>query len=160
VDRRPLADSALAESSYDVVLAVHSLYYVPDLVEALTVARRAVAPGGALVVLHAPREELNELVDVLAPDQDQQFSEAVEQALADDGEPVLRLRLDATLDLTAVDSEDEAAVLDFAVQARLPPILRSKVLDVLREAALSSPGLRVPHPVDAFVIGVQPGARS
>jgi len=155
VDRRALADSALTESSYDIVLAVHSLYYVPDLVEALTAARRAVAPGGVLVVLHAPLERLNQLVAVLAPDQNQPFSEAVEHALADDGKPVLRLRLDATLDLTHTDDQDEAAVLDFAVQVRLPDVLRSQVLDVLREAALPSPGLRVPHPVDAFVIGVR-----
>ena len=152
VDQRALADSPLVEGRYDVVLAVHSLYYVPDLADALRTARRALAPGGVLVVLHAPRQQLNQLVDVLAPDQHQPFSAAVARALSDAGDPVLRLRLEATLDLTPSDEHLDTAVLDFAVQVRLPVFLRGLVLNVLAEAALPSPGLRVPHPVDAFVV--------
>lgn len=153
VDRCTFAEAPSARGSYDVVLAVHSLYYVDDLAEALRVARRAVAPGGQLVVVHAPAEELNALVEVLALDQGQLFSDAVAQALAEDGVEAERRRLPATLDLTGDDQEQDGdAVLDFAVQVRLPALLRGPVLDVLRDASLPGGGLRVQHPVDAFLV--------
>ena len=59
---------------FDVVLAVHSLYYEADLAAALRRAEELLAPGGELVVLHAPREPLNALVGVLAAGHPQQFA--------------------------------------------------------------------------------------
>ena len=138
---------------YDLVLAVHSLYYVPDLADAIRAARRLLAPGGMLVVLHAPLSSLNRLVGVLAQDQGQEFSEAVRAALSAQGEAVHRERLDAALDLTASgDADEDRRVLDFAVQVALPDRLRPAVLEVLRASALPGPGLLVPHPIDAYVV--------
>ena len=145
------ADASVDET-FDVVVFVHSIYYVVDLRETLRSALDLVRPGGQLWVLNAPRAALNELVDVLAPpleDHRQWFSSDVEEAFADEG-----ITLDDAITLNALvdlaSSSDE--VLDFAVQARLTPELRGPVRAYL--AAVSVPGpdgqARVPHPVDVF----------
>ncbi len=141
------------DAPYDVVLAVHSLYYVADLPGALATAYDLVAPGGELVVLHAPRAALNALVTQLAPrasGHPQWFSETVLEALAGLGEPVQHHRLQARLDLAGADGD----VLDFAVQARLPGPLREVVREHLRDLRLPGTEFEVPHPVDAFVVPV------
>jgi SAM-dependent methyltransferase len=141
---------------YDVVLAVHSLYYVPDLPKALKLTREALAPGGVLVVLHAPHGALNRLVGVLAPSQGQQFSEAVAAALATQHAAARCERLDATLNMAArVHDDDDRRVLDFAVQIMTPERLRPAILDALRAISVPGPGLRIPHPLDGFVVDAE-----
>ncbi|HSP37109.1 MAG TPA: hypothetical protein VLR26_05100, partial [Frankiaceae bacterium] len=50
------------------------------------------------------------------------------------------------------DADEDRRILDFAVQVEVPHQLRPDVLEVLRASALPGPGLRVPHPIDAFVV--------
>ncbi|GAA2048213.1 class I SAM-dependent methyltransferase [Williamsia deligens] len=143
---------APVKHQFDVVVFVHSIYYVPDVGETLRAAVDLLRPGGQLWVLNAPRAALNALVDVLAPrleDHRQWFSADVERAFVDSGlalGPVVTL--DALVDLASGGDE----VLDFAVQARLTPDLREPVRTYLD--AVSVPGAdgrpRVPHPVDVF----------
>lgn len=144
------------EGGFDVVLFVHSLYYVPDLAGALARAHALLAPGGELVVLHAPREGLNELVTLLAPPSSghpQWFAEQVAAALTALGLPAVRSRLSARLDLTeGADPEQDVQVLDFTVQAVLPPELRPLVLQQMAQGRLPGSGLVVPHPVETFVV--------
>lgn len=143
---------ATVDESFDVVVFVHSIYYVADLAVTLRTALDLVRPGGQLWVLNAPRAALNALVDVLAPpleDHRQWFSADVEEAFADaDITLDVVVTLDARVDLAS--STD--GVLDFAVQARLTPELRKPVRAYL--AAVSVPDAdgnpRVPHPVDVF----------
>ncbi len=156
---------------YDVVLAVHSLYYVPDVAKALEDLLRLVADGGELIVLHAPLAALNALVTQLAPRSSghpQWFSEVVAAAIAARGEPAVHHRLQARLDLhdlhVDLDARDAVGateptepssdhdVLDFAVQAVLPPALRDVVREHLRDLRLPGGVFEVPHPVDAFVL--------
>lgn len=137
--------------TYDVVVFVHSLYYVADLPRALRQAVRLLAPGGELLVLHAPRAELNALVDVLAPQtggHPQWFSDRVTGVLRTEGLVHDTERLHASLDLTGASD----LVLDFTVQAFLTPALRLLVQDRLSAMALHD--LVVPHPLDAFIVPV------
>lgn len=137
------------EGPYDVVVFVHSLYYVPDVAEALRAAVALLAPGGELLVLHAPRAALNALVELLAPStggHPQWFSDKVVGALRGIGSPYASERLHAELDLVGAGDE----VLDFTVQAVLPVAVRELVLAHLAEVAPQD--LDVPHPVDAFVL--------
>jgi SAM-dependent methyltransferase len=151
-----LEEHAPAGRRYDVVLAVHSLYYVPDLPKALESARDLLAPGGVLVVLHAPHGALNQLVGVLAPSQGQQFSEAVAEALATQQASARCERLDATLNLAAgIADDDDRRVLDFAVQVTTPESLRPAIFDVLRTISLPGTGLRIPHPLDGFIVDAE-----
>ncbi|GAA1463235.1 class I SAM-dependent methyltransferase [Williamsia maris] len=143
---------APVDEIFDVVVFVHSMYYVADVGDTLRAALDFLRPGGELWVLNAPRAALNELVDVLAPsleDHRQWFSADVEDAFVDAGITTdVVVTLDALVDLAS--SSDE--VLDFAVQARLTPELRGPVRAYL--AAVSVPGRdgapRVPHPVNVF----------
>lgn len=146
--------------AFDVVTFVHSLYYVPDVAATLRAAYDLLRPGGELVVLNAPRGELNALVDVLAPPlagHRQWFSDDVAAGLGQAGlvaEDVICLQAGVEL-ATAPDP-----VLDFAVQARLTVPLRALVRDYLRAVARPGPDAAplvtppvpplVPHPVDAF----------
>ncbi|WP_179276384.1 class I SAM-dependent methyltransferase [Rhodococcus sp. 06-235-1A] len=144
-------DSSVGET-FDVVMFVHSMYYVADLVSTLRVALGLLRPGGELWVAIAPTAALNALVGVLAPPLQghrQWFSADVESAFVDAGislEDVVTL--DAQIDLSSASDE----VLDFSVQARLTPDLRGPVRAYLD--AVSVPGAdgrpRVPHPVDVF----------
>lgn len=158
VQRTTYAAAAL-RPAYDVVLFVHSLYYVRDLRAAVGRARGLLAPGGEVIALLAPREELNALVTALAPERDghpQWFSDQLAAVLGGTGSQgageVLG-RLPARLDLTPTDDpERDARVLDFAVQAVLPAALRGPVRDYLASVRLPGPGLVVAHPVDALVV--------
>ncbi|MGU3437524.1 class I SAM-dependent methyltransferase [Actinomycetes bacterium M1A6_2h] len=145
-------DEAPTDENFDIVLFVHSIYYVVDVRQTLRAAVGLLRPGGRLLVLNAPLAALNALVGVLAPpleDHSQWFSADVEKAFVDDGITLDEvICLDALVDL-ASGSDD---VLDFAVQARLTPDLRGPVRAYLD--AVSVPGTdgvsRVPHPVDVF----------
>lgn len=143
---------APVDETFDVVVFVHSIYYVADLRETLLGALDLLRPGGELWVLNAPRAQLNALVDVLAPPRGghrQWFSADVEKAFVDAGIALDKVvTLDALVDLASASDQ----VLDFAVQARLTPELRVPVRAYLD--AVSVPGAdggpRVPHPVDVF----------
>lgn len=142
---------------YDLVIAVHSLYYVPDLPAALDAAHALLAPGGRLAVVHAPREALNALVGVLAPGRRQEFSDAVARAIKSFGWSAVCQRIDATLALGRCGDARWRDLLDFTVQAIIPDALVDAVERALRAAALpnSDGGLAIAHPVDTFVISAR-----
>ena len=153
-------DGAAEEpGAYDVVTFAHSLYYVPDVDAALARAAAQLAPGGEVLVLHAPRTGLNELAGLLAPatagSPPQWWAETTAEAVARSGLRATAGVLSGRLDLTGCLAADDVvgeAVLDFTVQATLPPALRPLVLDRLRELALSGPGLVVEHPLRTWVL--------
>ncbi|MFI8567009.1 class I SAM-dependent methyltransferase [Rhodococcus sp. NPDC078407] len=150
-------DDSPVDETFDVVMFVHSMYYVADVAATLRSALNLLRPGGQLWVAVAPTAALNALVEVLAPPLEghrQWFSADVEKAFVaaaiDLDETVT---LDALVDLSSASDE----VLDFAVQARLTPELRGPVRAYLE--AVSVPGAvgeqRVPHPVDVFAATVR-----
>ncbi|ANH37762.1 hypothetical protein I601_1323 [Nocardioides dokdonensis FR1436] len=140
----------LGDETFDVVLFVQSMYYVPDVAAALRAAYRRLRPGGELLVLTATQGPLNRLVAALAPPVEgrpQWFSEDVEVGLTEAGlPPGSTVCLDAVLDLT--DAEPD--VLDFTTQARLTAQVRRAALVFLAAVALpaSDPrALLLAHPV-------------
>lgn len=152
------ADAFAAHRSYDVVLAVHSLYYAVDLPSVLIRLRAALRPAGELVLLLAPLGDLNMVAGALAPDTGghrQWWSHDLADALSEVGttgdRTTLRgvLRLDDCLDPT---NETGRAILDFTPQAALPEALRVPVLDHLISVRLPGQGLALDHPVDAWVV--------
>lgn len=146
-------ERARPDGRFDVVLAVHSLYYVADLAGTLRRAYSMLAPGGELIVLHAPLEPLNVLVRLLAPGQLQAFGEDVAAQLRALGRAPRVVRIDNRLDLTPTgDAAVDRQLLAFTVQAALPPALLGVVRSALGELARPGPGLVLTHPVDALVI--------
>ncbi len=152
------ADTFVARRSYDVILAVHSLYYAVDLPSVLVRLRAALRPAGELVVLLAPLGDLNMVAGALAPDTGghrQWWSNDLADALAEVGMSAERttlrgvLRLDDCLDQA---NQTGRAILDFTAQAVLPEALRVPVLDYLISVRLPGQGLALDHPVDAWVV--------
>ncbi len=147
------ADLRTAER-YDVVAFVHSLYYVADLAAAVRAALDLLAPGGELLVLHAPLGALNSLAAELAPPvagHPQPWSDAVQEVLDALPVSVVRTELDATVDLSGAAQADPT-LLDFTAQAVLDAAARAAAVARLEEIAEPGPGLRVAHPVTAFVV--------
>ena len=152
-----VADVVGAEPA-DVVLAVHSLYYVPDLAAAVAAAADRLAPGGSLVVLLAPLEALCLLTEAVDPGSHRWWSDDLPAALAAAGLHGTTVRLAGRLDTTACfdpASSTGREVLDFLVGADcgdLDDAARGVLLD-----AVAAIGTRdgdrwtVPHPVDAVV---------
>lgn len=145
------ADVELDET-FDVAAFVHSMYYVRDVSEAVDKAARLVGERGEVLVLSAPRGDLNRLAGLLAPPlegHDQWFSDDVRAALEAAGSTFSMVEtLDAVVDLTEADDD----VLDFTVQACLTPSLRPLVRRYLAEVSLVPGRSVVAHPVDAYVI--------
>lgn len=143
-----------AGAQFDVVVFVHSLYYVGDVGEALCAALDRLAPGGEVLVLHAPLGALNQVSAAHAPHVDgrqQPFSEEVAREIDLLGVATEQVELAAVLDLTGCATSDPA-LLEFTVQACLGDVERASVLAELEAIAEPGPGLRVAHPVSAFVL--------
>ncbi|QNG38327.1 class I SAM-dependent methyltransferase [Geodermatophilaceae bacterium NBWT11] len=146
----------------DVVLAVHSLYYVPDLGEALTAARRRLAPGGALLVALAPLEDLCLLTTTVDAASHRWWSADLLAALPEAGLTAQVTRVAGRLDVTDCSdptSADGADVLDFLVGADCSDLAvpaRAALLDAL-DAITTTEGDRryAPHPVDVVVAVAQ-----
>jgi len=147
------------EGPFDVVHFVHSLYYVPDLGEAIDHAIRLLHPGGRLIALISPLEPLSLLSSLVAPQPDHPhwFADAVDRALTIRGVAVERLLIDSRLDLSPL-REDPAGigeqVLDFLLQCRatdLPADVLALIHDYLADIALPDDPDAVPHPLQAFV---------
>ncbi|SCX50282.1 Methyltransferase domain-containing protein [Klenkia marina] len=142
----------------DVVLAVHSLYYVPDLHEAVADAAARLAPGGAVVVLLAPLEELCQLTEAVASASHRWWSGDLPAALGAAGLRGTTARLAGRLDVTPCTDPTSATgreVLDFLVGADCTALhddARRALLDALAAISTEHDGRRtVPHPVDAVV---------
>ena len=148
-----------AGARFDVVTCVHSLYYVQDLASSLRHALDLLRPGGELLVLHAPLGTLNGFAAELAPlvaGGPQPWSEDVAAELARLPVSVACTELHASVDLTDAGSADPA-LLDFTVQAVLPPRQRAAVIEKLDAHRLPGPGRRLAHPVTGFVVRPGPG---
>ena len=152
------AEQVASEQSYDVVLCVHSLYYVDDLPATLLRLWRLVRPGGELLVVLAPLGELNALTAALAPPVDgrrQWWSADLADALVEVGLDAEQQSLHGTLSLEDCferDDEQGRLTVDFAVQAVLTDALRDRVLEHLLAVRLPGPGLSIDHPVDIWTM--------
>lgn len=149
---------------FDLIHFVHSLYYMPDPWEALEKARKLLAPGGRLVVFHAPREALNDLTVRFWDKQHARptlFAEDFAEILDAWSWDYERERVDARLEVTPLahaGSTIGLALRDFIVQfdsGRLPEPVQELVGRYLQLISVEGGGeTHIAHPVDVFVIGV------
>ena len=155
-----LEDAAL-DGPFDLVVAIHSLYYIHDLPGQLRRLLGAVRAGGSLIVMNAPLLGLNQLVEALAPAGDGTsliYSDEVSDILAGLECVASRERIDAALDVSPccdLRSEVGRDILQFLTHADLEavsPSFHRALVDYLRAIAFVPDGTLVPHPVDAFVV--------
>jgi len=151
---------------FDLVLMVHSLYYLADPVLALENALRLVNDEGRLVVLIASNDKLNELSSSFwkrGNGRQTWFSEDLSEHLEKVGIPFKCKRIQATLDVTACcepDSGRGIRIADFLAQVptgELPERLRRMIFNYLKATSHRDGEKRwLPHNVDAFTIESRP----
>lgn len=139
---------------FDLVLAIHSIYYVPDLGDSIRKLLRLTRPGGELVLAVAPCEAMNQLAEIFWRTQLESpiwFLEDVERELAATGVAYRTDRIDSHLDFE-LDHPSLADIANFLVHAPLDemgPELGPLVLEYLHEVGRKSGSrLAVPHPVE------------
>lgn len=150
------------ETAFDVIHFVHCLYYFEHIAPELRKAFDMLAPGGSLVILQAPNDDLNHLADRVWKkqfDQPAWYSDDVFAALQALGLQTRTTRLDAHVDVTECFDPDNplgAEILDFIVQAdtgKFSPAFQSELRESLRSICRERGGrLLAEHPVDAIVV--------
>jgi SAM-dependent methyltransferase len=151
-----------AAGGFDLIHFVHSLYYMPDPTEALEKARKLLAPGGRLVVFHAPCEALNDLTVRFWDKQYERptlFAEDFAKTLDAWSWDYERERVDARLEVSPLANADSSiglALRDFIVQfdsLGLAEPIQDIVDRYLRVISVEDHGeTHIAHPVDVFVI--------
>ena len=120
---------------FDLVLMVHSFYYLEDPKEAIESALNLLDVSGKLVILIASDDTLNELASAFLGARERQFdlvSEDLSSHLEKRGIEFECQRIEAKLDITSCFeplSEHGARMADFVSQVltgELPPHLRRK----------------------------------
>ena len=147
---------------FDLLLMVHSLYYMDDPERAIENALNLVNESGRLVILIASNDTLNELSSSFWARENggsTWFSEDLSRHLEKRGVPFERKRIEATLDITSCcepDSEQGERIADFIAQVptgELPPRLRQMIFSYLKATSHRDGDMRwLPHNVDAFII--------
>jgi len=150
---------------FDLVLMVHSLYYMDDAELALENALNLVNESGRLVILIAANDTLNELSSSfweLENGGSTWFSEDLSTHLENLGVTFQRQRIEATLDITSCcepDSEQGNRIADFLAQVptgELPLRLRRMIFSYIEATSHRDGNMRwLPHNVDAYII--EPG---
>ena len=150
------------DERFDMIHAVHSLYYFDDPATAIEQLLERLKPGGKLVIFQAPKAELNQMADCFWFN-DQQieiwFSERLEDHINESGWDYAKSRIEARVDVTSCFdplSADGALILDFITQVdckAIEPATREHLLGYLDMIAdVTGGGTLVPHPVDVFEI--------
>ena len=148
--------------SFDLIHFVHCLYYFEHIEPELRKAAGMLTPGGALVILQAPNEDLNHLADRAWKkqfDRSAWYSDDVLSVLEKLGLEVSSTRLDARVDVTEClqpGSELGVDILDFIVQAetaKFSPGFCESLRESLRSICTRCGNRFIAeHPVDAILV--------
>lgn len=150
---------------YDLVIMVHSLYYMADPAWAVEKALGLVKEGGRLVILLAANDTLNELSSSfwkMEADREAWFSEDLDAYLNQLGLSYERERIEGRLNVTQCFNPASVAgtqIADFIAQVatkKLTPQLQGMIGEYL-DATSEHDGQQrwLPHNVDAFTIKQQ-----
>ena len=150
---------------YDLVIMVHSLYYMANPAWAVEKALGLVKDGGRLVILLAANDTLNELSSSfweVEADREAWFSEDLDAYMNQLGLSYKRERIEARLNVTQCFNPASAAgtqIADFIAQVatkKLTPQLQGMIGEYL-DATSEHDGQQrwLPHNVDAFIIEQQ-----
>jgi SAM-dependent methyltransferase len=147
-------------AAFDLILFVHSIYYLDDRNEAIDAALSALKPGGVLIIVVAPDESLNVIANLIWQRQMGQksfFSDDLRRHFDARGIDYSETRIAANLDATAgfnSTSQEGRDIIDFTVQTRmalLPEPLQHDISEFLLSTSKIEDGnTYLPHPVDVF----------
>jgi SAM-dependent methyltransferase len=148
------------ENTFDLILFVQSIYYLEDRNDAIDAALRALKPGGELVIMIAPDEELNIIANLMWQRQMEQkswFSDDVRAHFYARDLEYCETRVSANLNANECfgeSTEEGRNIVDFIVQTRadqLPTGLRNDISEFLMSISEEQgTTTSLPHPVDIF----------
>ena len=148
------------ENKFDLILFVQSIYYLEDRNDAIDAALHALKPGGELVIVIAPDEELNTIANLMWQRQMEQkswFSDNVRAHFDARGLDYGETRVSANLNANECfgeSTEEGRNIVDFIVQTRadqLPTGLRNDICEFLMSISEEQGTTTcLPHPVDIF----------
>jgi len=148
------------EIAFDLILFVQSIYYLEDRNDAIDAALQALKPGGELVIVIAPDEELNTIANLMwqrQMEQESWFSDDVRAHFEARGLKYSETRVSANLNANECfgeSTEEGRNILDFIVQTRadqLPTGLRNDISEFLMSICEEQGTTKsLPHPVDIF----------
>jgi|TARA_B100000767_G_scaffold270185_1_gene293382 SAM-dependent methyltransferase len=148
------------ENKFDLILFVHSIYYLENRNDAIDAALKALKPGGELVIVIAPDEELNKIANLMWQRQMEQkswFSDDVRAHFDARGLDYSEARVSANLNAKGCFGESTEVgrnIVDFIVQTQtdqLPTGLRNDIFDFLISITEGQGTTTcLPHPVDIF----------
>lgn len=160
--REETVESISCDERFDIIHAVHSLYYFDDPAAAIEQLLARLNKTGKLVIFQAPKAELNQLADCFwfhDQDVDIWFSERLQKHLHELGCVSTMTRIDGQVDVASCfdpSSPEGSLILDFVTQIDcnlLQPAAREQLLGFLKTIAeFSGDQILVPHPVDVFEI--------
>ncbi len=155
-------DNLECSQSYDLIHAVHSLYYFNDPSSDIDRIAARLQAAGKMVLFHAPKGPLNQLANCFwtTPSvQPHWFSEELERHLKSMKYSYRKDVLDASLDVTGCFESENAEgemILDFILQTACRDLgeqairLCLEFLDVI--SAHKDQKVLAPHPVDVFIV--------
>lgn len=153
-------DSIAPQRGFDFVLAIHMLYYVEDLQQAIAKLVSLCAPGGEILIAIAPNEVMNQLASIAWGRQKATklwFAEDVEEALRTAGLERSFERIDAFLPVSP-DQEHYQDILSFLIQSpidELPPALGAQIERTVEYlGGLDGPEQAIAHPVSMLTVRV------
>jgi SAM-dependent methyltransferase len=148
------------DQEFDLILFVHSIYYLDDRNDAIDAALNALNPGGILIIVVAPDESLNAIANLIWQRQMGKksfFSDDLRRHFNARGIDYSETRISANLDATSgfnSTSQEGRDIIDFTVQTRtglLPEPLQKDISDFLLSTSIVEDGnTYLPHPVDIF----------
>ena len=148
------------EIAFDLILFVQSIYYLEDRNDAIDAALQALKPGGELVIVIAPDEELNTIANLMwqrQMEQESWFSDNVRAHFEARGLKYSETRVSANLNANECFgelTEEGRNILDFIVQTQadqLPTGLRNDISEFLMSICEEQGTTKsLPHPVDIF----------
>ncbi len=155
-------DNLECSQQYDLIHAVHSLYYFNDPGSDIDQIFTRLHTDGKLILFHAPKGPLNQLADCFwtTPSaQPRWFSDDLERYLEIEGYCFRKESLQASLDVSSCfvngDVEGEM-ILDFILQTSCRDVGQRTIelcLEFLDRISVRE-GIKVlaPHPVDVFIV--------
>ena len=160
--RTEAVESLNINNPFDIIQLTHALYYFKDPADTLEKLRRLLAPGGKLIIIHAPNEHLNQLSQCFwshHAEQDIWFSNRLEEHLVRQGIEFTSHRIHGEVDVTRCFEKScphGEKILDFITQSdcrESDAYVRARCLHFLKKISrVDGERLKVGHPADVFVV--------
>lgn len=144
---------------FDLIYCSHVFYYVADRAGVLDAMRALLRDHGTLVIVHAPKADLNALAEVFWPDRGPEafYAPDLQQLIKSRGASARVRSIEARIprSLFADATPQGMLLLEFLIQAQwapLSPDVKAHVAEYLDWSVLPGTQEALPHPATLFTL--------